>query len=260
MSRLKDNDEFGARMKEYERTETAWKFSWTFPVYARLDGRGFSKFTRHMEKPFDSRMTNAMIETTKYLVEHTNAKIGYTQSDEISLVWAEQPMFFDGKNQKVVSILASLTTAKFIHLMIEEAARLPHFDARVFELPSKMEASNMFLWRAMDAKKNAISAVAQFHFSHKQLQGKNQEAMLLMLCDHGVNFKNYDAQYRFGTFVRKEVVERYLTPEEEAYIPTQHIPEGMVLRNDLKTYNIPNFNKVTNRVGFIFDKEEPNGY
>jgi len=37
-----------------------------------------------MKKPFDGIITDLMIETTKYLVSKTNAKIGYTQSDEIS--------------------------------------------------------------------------------------------------------------------------------------------------------------------------------
>jgi tRNA(His) guanylyltransferase len=68
---------------------------------------------------------------------------------------------------------------------------MPHFDCRVFQLPSKDEAANAFLWRAMDARKNAISMVAQSKFSHKKLHGKGQKAMLAMLAEIGVNFEDF---------------------------------------------------------------------
>ena len=101
MSRLKDTDEFGARMKSYESSETARRVDVQLPIYARIDGRSFSRFTRGMDRPFDQKMTDAMIETTKHLVHETHAKIGYTQSDEISLVWLadgpESDVFFSGK-------------------------------------------------------------------------------------------------------------------------------------------------------------------
>src|SRR3569832_1982692 len=104
MSRIKDTDDFGDRMKAYEAVETARKLDPLLPIYARIDGRAFSTFTRGMERPFDLRMTGAMVETTKHLVHATHARIGYVQSDEISLVWlAEGPnsdTLFSGKVQK----------------------------------------------------------------------------------------------------------------------------------------------------------------
>ena len=80
-------DALGDRLKAYEKMETEAKFLPTLPVYARIDGRCFSKFTRGMERPYDSVMSSMMQETTRYLVEQTGALTGYTQSDEISLVW-----------------------------------------------------------------------------------------------------------------------------------------------------------------------------
>lgn len=262
MSRLKDTDEFGARMKAYEAVETARKLDPMLPIYARIDGRSFSVFTRGMERPFDARMTTAMVETTKYLVNKTNARIGYTQSDEISLVWLadspESDVIFSGKLQKMVSVLASMAAAKFaIVIPAEYADRLPHFDCRVFQLPSKDEAANAFLWRAMDARKNAISMVAQANFSHKALFGKDQKAMLAMLADAGVDFEAFPASFRRGSFVRRDVVERMLTDDELARIPEKHRPTGAVTRTDMKVVDVPPFNKVMNRVAVIFDGAEP---
>lgn len=73
----------GQRMKGYEKRETEMEFLPLLPVYARIDGRSFHTFTRGMKRPYDENLSRAMIETTKYLVEHTHAKVGYTQSDEI---------------------------------------------------------------------------------------------------------------------------------------------------------------------------------
>ncbi len=83
-------DDFGNRMKVYEAAETERYFMPLLPVYARIDGRSFSNFTQGMKRPYDERITRAMVETTKYLVEETHARIGYAQSDEISLVWQQE--------------------------------------------------------------------------------------------------------------------------------------------------------------------------
>lgn len=262
MSRLKENDEFGNRMKAYEAVETARKLDPTLPIYARIDGRSFSKFTRGMDRPFDARMTSAMVETVMHLAHATHARIGYTQSDEISLVWlADDPIsdiLFSAKLQKMVSVLASMAAAKFARVCppgFED--RLPHFDCRVFQLPSKEEAANAFLWRVMDARKNAISMLAQSRFSHKELHGKDQTAMRAMLSDIGVEFEDYPVAFKHGSFVRRTNVERMLSEEEIASIPERHRPTGPVVRSEMQVVQMPFFSKVANRVGVIFDGEAP---
>jgi tRNA(His) 5'-end guanylyltransferase len=258
----KETDDFGNRMKAYEAVETARELDPHLPIYARIDGRAFSTFTRGMEKPFDVRITSAMIETAKYLLEMTHARIGYTQSDEISLVWlADSPegdVFFSGKIQKMCSVLASAAAAKFATVIPPEfLSRLPHFDARVFQLPTKEEAANTFLWRAMDARKNAISMVAQSQFSAKQLHGKDQAAVLAMLADAGVHFESYSVCFRLGTFVRRKLVQRVLTNEELARTPDAHRRSGPITRSEYTIIEMPPFNKVVNRAAVIFDGEEP---
>lgn len=262
MTVMRDGDEFGARMKAYEAVETARRLDPHLPIYARIDGRSFSRFTRGMARPFDEQMTGAMVETTKHLVAETHARIGYTQSDEISLVWLadgpESDVFFSGKVQKMVSVLASMAAAKFARVCppgYED--KLPHFDARVFQLPSKVEAANAVLWRAMDARKNAIIMVAQSRFSHRHLQGAGQTDMLRMLAEVGTDFDSFDARFRRGTFVRREVVMKTLTPEEAAAIPEAHRPDGPVPRTIVAEIDMPPFNTVTNRVGVIFSGEAP---
>lgn len=263
MSVLREKDDFGARMKSYEAVETERRFDVHLPIYARIDGRSFSRFTQGMTRPFDERMTKAMIETTKYLVDKTHARIGYTQSDEISLIWqADAPssdIFFSGKVHKMTSVLASMAAAKFATLTPEGFRdRLPHFDARVFQLPSRTEAANVILWRAMDARKNAISMVAQSRFSHKALFGKDQSSMLTMLAETGVYFEDdYPERFKRGTFLRRRTALRELTAEELSRIPEEHRPSGSIERSSVVEFGVPPLNRVINREGFIFDGEEP---
>ena len=266
-------DNMGDRLKGYEAAEAGRKFMPLLPVYARIDGRSFSKFTKNMNRPYDERMSRCMIETTKYLVEQTHALIGYTQSDEISLAWysdsVDSQIFFDGKIQKMVSVLAGMaSTAFFANYLNTFSAssddyyvnlqNLPCFDCRVFQLPNKSELANTFLWREMDATKNAISMAARAHFSHKDLHGKNGSEMQEMMWQAGTNFNDYPAFFKRGTFVRRELVDHELSAGEYANIPERHRPNGMtVKRHKIVELDMPPFSRVDNRVEVIFDGEPP---
>lgn len=56
----------------------------------RLDGVAFSTFTKGLPRPFDPKLTEAMVSTTVDLLAKFNASMAYTQSDEISLVFPAQ--------------------------------------------------------------------------------------------------------------------------------------------------------------------------
>lgn len=204
----------GDRMKMYEKLETSNKFTPCLPIYVRIDGRSFSKFTKNMFKPYDERMSRVMQEVTKFLVEETNASIGYTQSDEISLVFyqdnIQSSVFFDYKKQKMVSVIAGLTSAKFMKLAMENFPEYceyatPCFDCRVFALPNKIEAMNAILWRVKDASKNSISMSARSLFSHKELQGKKQNEMIDMMLTKEVDWNKYPKFFKEGSFFKRVV-------------------------------------------------------
>lgn len=259
-------DAMGNRLKEYESVESDRRFMPMLPIYARIDGRSFSKFTKGMQRPFDLNMISAMIETTKYLVAETDAKIGYTQSDEISLIfYSDSPdsqVFFDGRVQKMCSVLAGLATAKFLTLAIQNwpdrvEKRLPILDCRVFTLPNKIEAANTMLWREKDCTKNAITMAASFYYSHKHLMNKSGKEKQEMLFQKGVNFNDYPSCFKRGTFVRRQNVLKTLSEEELQKIPENKRPTGPVTRTIVNEIEMPSFSKVTNRVGVIFDGEDP---
>lgn len=212
------------RIKMYEKAETAERFMPMIPIYARLDGRSFSKFTKNLVRPYDVRLSEIMQEVTKYLVKETGARIGYTQSDEISLVWLqtslESDVFFSAKKQKMISMLSALATAKFVSLALdvfpEECKRnLPTFDARVFQVPSKVEAVNCFQWRLQDAVRNSIQMAGRSEFSQSQLHLKSTKNILDMLINEkGINWNNYPKFFKEGTFFQRCTYKKEVDNEE----------------------------------------------
>lgn len=256
--------ELGDRMKEYEGRETERRFLPYIPVYARLDGKGFSKFTKNMVRPFDSSMHAAMQETTRYLIKETHALIGYTQSDEISLVWAttspKEQLMFNGKVEKYCSILAGLATAAFMRESLKywpelTLKSLPSFDCRVFQLPNRVEAANAFLWRELDATKNAISMATRTLYSTREMYKKSGPEMQEMLFQKGINFNDYPACFKRGSFLRR--VNKYVSPEEMLHVPVDHRPTEPVIRSVIERLDMPKFSTVKNREAVIFAQADP---
>jgi tRNA(His) 5'-end guanylyltransferase len=243
-----DRTSIGDRMKSYEQPSTSRIAFKGQPLIARLDGKSFHQFTKGLKRPFDTGLSNLMRETMMALVDRFGAKVGYTQSDEITLAWYETADSstdypFSGRFQKLDSLLAAFATAFFNkHLathLPQKADQLPTFDCRSFVVPSMQEAYHCFLWRQQDATKNAISMAAQSLFSHKQLQGLHGPQMQeLMWKEKGVNFNDFPAFFKRGVFARRAKYSRMLTEAEMAFIPEQYRPTGPVERSFIDVLDI----------------------
>jgi len=263
------NEDFGDRMKLYENVESARRFMPLLPVCVRLDGRSFSKFTKGMKRPYDEKMSELMINTTKYMVEETNANIGYTQSDEISLVFYsddfKSQIFFDGRIQKMTSTLAAMCSvyfnSKLPEYFLDKVKFMPTFDCRAWQVPSLVEAVNTILWREQDATKNSISMAARSYFSHKMLQDKNGSEMQEMLFSKGVNWNDYPTFFKRGTYIQRRKIVRKFTAGELDLLPEKHEarknPDLKIERTEIRVLDLPPLSKVINRVEVIFEGIDP---
>lgn len=261
-------DSLGDRMKMYEGQESDRRFMPLLPIMARLDGRAFHSFCRHMAKPYDTDMMDAMAATTIYLLEETQAVIGYTQSDEISLVYysddIKSQVFMDSRIMKMTSILAAMATIRFGERMREYAkgaGSVPMFDCRVWTVPTMTEAANTLLWRERDATRNSINAAGQAHFSHKALQHKSTDDVVEMLHGKGVQWSDYPADFKRGQWFQKRRVMRAFTTDEIERLPPKHEartnPGLQIERTDIFRIAMPPFDRVVNKVGVIFNGETP---
>lgn len=238
------------------------------PCLLRLDGRSFHSFTHGLQRPFDLRFSNLMIETTKFMVTQTCSSWGYCQSDEISLCWltsGDTQLFFDGKVQKIVSVTAALASAffnrKLEEFLPEKLGALPIFDSRVFNVPSEKDAVNYLNWRMLDNVKNSVSMLARAHFGHSVLHNKNQSDMHEMLHTVGVNWADQPHHFKNGTFFRRTQREKVYDGEELERLPEAHAarlnPNLKVLRNVIEKVELTNISKLVNASGVVFKGESP---
>jgi tRNA(His) 5'-end guanylyltransferase len=241
-------DTLGDYVKGFEKVATGPSIPKGKPMLIRLDGRAFHSFTKGLTKPFDRNLTSLMQATTKYLVHQSNALVGYTQSDEISLVCfipaeSEAEYFFGGRVQKITSLLASMATAYFnkglSDFLPEKKDSLPLFDARVWEVDSLRDAFLTLLWRERDAIKNSITMVAQYHFGHSKLQGISGKQKREMLHDIGDPWENYDDCFKRGSYFGRVTEKRLLTAEELETIPEKYRPTEPITKSYIKQLTPP---------------------
>lgn len=193
-------DDLGTRMKEYERTAQHNLLRRT-PVLIRIDGRAFHTFTKtfkslcpSLEKtPFSVLLHEIMVSTTETLVGNVQGCVlGYTQSDEISLLvrdWDSitTDSWFGNNIQKVVSLSAAIASNAFNHnyskyKILENVNQYAQFDSRAFNLP-KEEVTNYFIWRQQDAMRNSIQMLGHYHFSVREMHRLNNSAVRSKLVE-----------------------------------------------------------------------------
>lgn len=204
------------RMKHYER-QSNHVLTPKVPVVGRVDGKGFSKFTRQLKReadsPWNMDFVDSMVEAAKAGCEEIQGcQAAYVQSDEISYLITDtsseraQP-YFGYKTRKLNSIVASAVSVEFYASLVqripEQASSRPKFDARFWNLPPD-EVVNMFIWRQQDAIRNSVQMYARHHFSHKALHGKSVEEMKRMLIDNGTPWESLPYELRHGVLLTKQ--------------------------------------------------------
>lgn len=257
---MKVKDALGDRMKAYEVTTRTFLPKRSYTII-RIDGKAFHTYTRGLERPFDLGLIEDMNATAAYLCKNImGAKFAYVQSDEISILLTDfedigTQAWFENNVQKMVSVAASMATAKFNQLrlmrrlasaqrFVKDVAftliekdiqefKLAEFDARVFQIPQKVEVENYFIWRQQDATRNSISSVAQCLYSHKELHGVSSDAKQELIFQKGINWNDYPSRMKRGGFIEKigdlwvkpkgSKTAGYKVPEEEVKDITQKI-------------------------------------
>jgi tRNA(His) guanylyltransferase len=187
-------------------------------MVARLDGRSFTRLTKEVhafEAPFDPRFRDVMVETAEHLMKSCGFTIiyGYTESDEISLLFGLEENSFGRKLRKLISILAGEASAKFSLLLGAMAC----FDCRVSQLPSVELVVDYFRWRNEDAHRNALNAHC-YWLLRKQAKGVAEATAALkgmsvadkneLLFRHGINFNDLPSWQKRGVGLYWEEFDR----------------------------------------------------
>ncbi|TPX31146.1 hypothetical protein SmJEL517_g05461 [Synchytrium microbalum] len=311
--------EIGQRLKVLENAvNPVVQATQTYVI--RLDGVAFHTLLKGVNKPFDTRIGESMVQTTMDLMQRFSATTAYTQSDEISLVFPnvddvvsvegedtimnqaddaktgattvnngtesatatnnsntkkdkkrkrqrQAPTHaYSGRIQKLASVTASYAAARFNHhlashtytdLAPQVSERLhsgtAYFDARVIPCTSPKDAMECIFWRSnFDGLRNAVHAIGQSLFHHKELQNKSIVAQIDMCW----NLKQYDVfekvekRYLYGVWIKKEVYELV----GAVHPKTGQLLEG-VMRHRLRrgSFNWADWSEVE-RISFVMEK------
>lgn len=229
-----DKTSLGDRMKNNYENVNRFYLTRRMPVIIRMDMKAGHTFTRGMKKPFDDIFVKTMQDTMKYLCENIQGCVlGYTQSDEISLVLTDYAelttdAWFGNNLQKMCSVSASMATlafnkafndnivkyidshfdtdcdvtkdlAEYTKILINARNKGAMFDSRVFTIP-KEEVCNYFIWRQQDATRNSIQSVGQANFSDKELHKKStKDIQDMLMTQKGINWNDYATTLKRGS-------------------------------------------------------------
>jgi tRNA(His) 5'-end guanylyltransferase len=128
---------------------------------------------------------------------------GYTESDEISLLFAQEEQLFGRKLRKYNSTLAGEASAQF-SLRLGQAAS---FDCRVSQLPSSELVVDYFRWRNEDAARNALNSWCYWTLrkdglneqqATKRLLGRSVSQKNDLLFQYGINFNDIPSWQKRG--------------------------------------------------------------
>jgi tRNA(His) 5'-end guanylyltransferase len=209
-------DQLDERMRVYE-TATDYCVPPGMYMVARLDGRGFTRLTKEVcqfDAPFDARFRDLMAATASALMEcGFQVRYAYTESDEISLLFAPDEAQFGRKLRKYESILAGEASARFSLALGQAAA----FDCRLSQLPNVDLVVDYFRWRSEDAARNALNAHCYWKLRGEGLGQSEATAQLLglstpskheLLFARGVNFNDLPCWQKRGIGVYWEEYEK----------------------------------------------------
>jgi len=209
-------DELEERMRVYETSHDHCVLPGIF-IVARLDGRNFTRLTKEVhafDRPYDERFRDYMVGTVQHLMScGFNVVFGYTQSDEISLLFSRDETSFGRKLRKFNSVLAGEASAKFSLLLGDVGV----FDCRVSQLPLPEDVVDYFRWRHEDAHRNALNAHCYWRLRDEglsvgaatsALKGKSVAEKNELLFSRGINFNDLPAWQKRGVGLYWESYEK----------------------------------------------------
>lgn len=227
----------GEILKKYEES---WDFKIPphMSIIIRVDGKRFSKSTKHLQKPFDN-VFHSIMDTTAIDVakEIDGCKLAYIQSDEITFILNNvdnQTLYLNGRIQKIASIVAANMSIKFYRNFMqfileyqdkvqenlelyseEELATVnnrisslwkfldesPIFDARVFVMPIEEEIE-ILINRQNNSINNSILSAAQHYLGKDICEGLKKNDMIIRLANEGYDINDVlTDRDKLGAFV-----------------------------------------------------------
>lgn len=234
-------DDFDKRMRVYEESLDQCILPDMY-IAARLDGRSFTRLTKEVcqfEAPFDIHFRDLMISTVKALMNVGFRIIyGYTESDEISLLFHPEDNTFGRKVRKINTTLAGEASASF-SLALRQTAT---FDCRVVPLPNADRVADYFLWRQEDSHRNSLNAHCYWALRREGINARKATSMLEgksvpdkneLLFSKGINYNDLPNWQKRGVGAYFQAVRK------EGFNPVKQEKTFTARRELIVDYDLP---------------------
>lgn len=208
------------RIDSYQTTSD-YKLLARLPIIIVINGRGFSKLTQLLDKPYCHKFAECMLSTTLRLcAEVEGALFAYCYNDEIVLVSrndqnTDTVPWYDNRLQKICSITAAIATMHFNDCA--ESIRLnligdPVFSSQVFAVPTVGEVVNTMVYKQQQNFQTSIQYACLYELIKKHdkntikgmLSGLSMDEKIDLLrqeCE--IDFHTYPLSYRRGVAAYK---------------------------------------------------------
>lgn len=193
-------NELDSKMRKFETANDRFILPEIY-IIARIDGIDFHTLTKtqgNFKTPFDEKFRDYMKTTVEGLMNYKfKITYGYTQSDEISLLFALDEEIYNRKERKIITELAGKTSSLFSLAFNHPDGAA--FDCRICELPNKKLVVDYFSWRMSDSERNCLNGHAYWLLRDKGLNARAATKQLNkqttaykhdLLFNSGINFND----------------------------------------------------------------------
>ena len=180
-------------------------------IIVRLDGRSFHKLAKdlNLTKPYDENFFRVMAEVCEDLFREFSPSLVYTFSDEISLLLDKIP--FDGRIEKINSVIASFTASSFVIHYGVEFKKPPAFDSRIIPIGDE-DIPKYFKWRQDESWKNCIASHGISYLKTKysndeandKINGMKSNEIHELLYQNGINLNDVETYKKRGIAVYRK--------------------------------------------------------
>lgn len=210
------NNKLADRIASYEAMANH-KLLPRVPLVISINGRGFSKITNLIDKPYSKEFGECILNTMLRLcVDVEGALFAYQHNDEIVLITRNdqneltEPWF--GNNiQKICSVTSSIATLHFnkcINAINLNLTGEPIFTSQVFAVPNIVEAINAIVFKQQHNFHTSIQFACFYELLKREYDKPAIKDLLngltieergdLLSQECGVSFHDYSSPFRRG--------------------------------------------------------------
>lgn len=203
------------RIERYQ-SDVDYKVLGRVPIVICINGRGFSKITQLLNKPYCSKFAECMLSTTLRLCSDIEgALFAYQFNDEIVIISRndqniDTTPWYDNKIQKICSVTSSIATLHFNECATSlklDMSGVSIFTSQIFAVPNIAEAINTVVFKQQQNFHTSIQSACLYELLKKHdkntikdmLSGLSiDEKIDLLSQEAGIDFNEYPMLFKRG--------------------------------------------------------------